>query len=394
MLDPSGSSVNSTHNLCNHLARLNCDIQVFTSPHWLRITGDEPNGAYRKQIMFSRGTQLRSYGARTVVSKFFWRVFRLAQHVFAMLKVCSIAKQFDLVHTQILPVPVFDFFCLWLISRRTPVISTVHELVPHGSKFRKMTGLAFKKIYRLPSVLFVFADCTREKLIHECGIAPGKIVKIPHGNAEHMLGYEADPERASSASPNVLFIGGIRPDKGLDVLIESAAILRTKFPNFKIRVAGTPGVDMTLIHKLIADLKLEGFVEFNLGFVPEAEFANYLRAATVVALPYRRIEQSGIAAAACTFGKSIVATRCGGLEELITEAGNGLLVPIDDASAFADALFVLLTDPDRRKGYEMQSRVYAEQNLSWNSIAAKTVMAYEAALNRRAGMPGPVCAQA
>lgn len=394
MLDPSGSSVNSTHNLCNHLARLNCDIQVFTSPHWLRITGNEPGGAYRKQIMFSRGTQLRSYGARTVVSKLFWRVFRLAQHVFAMLKVCSIAKQFDLVHTQILPVPVFDFFCLWFISRRTPVISTVHELVPHGSKFRKMTGLAFKKLYRLASVLFVFADCTREKLIHECGIAPGKIVKIPHGNAEHMLGYEADPEGDSSASPNVLFIGGIRPDKGLDVLIESAAILRTKFPDFKIRVAGTPGVDMTLIHKLIADLKLENFVELNLGFVPEPKFANYLRAATVVALPYRRIEQSGIAAAACTFGKAMVATRCGGLEELITEAGNGLLVPIDDPSAFADALFVLLSDPDKRKAYEMRSRIYAEQNLSWSSIAAKTVTAYEGTLNRRAGLPGQVCAQA
>ena len=394
MLDPSGSSVNSTHNLCNHLARLNCKIQVFTAPHWLRITGDEPGGDYQKRITFSRGTQLRSYKARTVVSKFLWRIFRLAQHAVGMLKVCSIARQFDLVHTQILPVPMFDFFCLWLISRRTPVISTVHELVPHGSKFRKMTGLAFKRIYRLASVLFVFADCTRDKLIDEYGIAPEKIVRIPHGNAEHMLGYDEGPACDSSAPPNILFIGGIRPDKGLDVLIESAAILRTKFPDFKIRVAGTPGLDIALIRKMVADLKLEDLVEFNLGFVPEPEFANYLRRATIVALPYRRIEQSGIAAAACTFGKAIVATRCGGLEELVTEAGNGLLVPIDDPSAFADALFVLLTDPDKRRAYETRSRVYSEQSLSWNSIASKTVIAYEATVNRRAGMPDRVCAQA
>jgi hypothetical protein len=53
-------------------------------------------------------------------------------------------------------------------------------------------------------------------------------------------------------------------------------------------------------------------VDFRLGYLAEQAFADYVSRATVVALPYRRIEQSGVAIAACTFGKAIVATRCGG----------------------------------------------------------------------------------
>lgn len=393
MLDPSGSSVNSTHNLCNHLAQLNCEIEVYTAPHWLRITGDEQKGAYRKRIAFYRGTQLRSYGARTAVAKFSWRVFRLFQHLFAMLKICWIASEFDIVHTQILPVPVLDFLCLWVISKRTSVISTVHELVPHGSRFRKLTGLAFKNIYRLASVLFVFADCTRDRLISECDIPVQRIVKIPHGNAEHMLAYK-EASSANAAPPTILFLGGIRLDKGLDVLLQAAAILYKKFPDFKVQVAGTPGFDMTAIHNLISSLGLDGHVHLHLGFVPEPTFAKYLQEATVVALPYRRIEQSGIAVAACTFGKAIVATRCGGLEELVSEAGNGLLVPIDDPVTFADALFVLLTDSDRRRACEARSAAYANEVLSWNSIASKTLTAYQSTVAGRTGLPGQVCAQA
>jgi glycosyltransferase involved in cell wall biosynthesis len=395
MLDPAGSSANPTHNLCNHLAELDCEVHVFTAPHWLRVVCGSSKNAYHQHIVFYRGTQIRSYEAGTAAAKLFWRILRLWQHVWALFAICQEARQFDVIHTQILPVPLLDYLALRWMARRTPIVCTVHELVPHGAKFRRFSGQMFKSIYRLARVLFVFTDYTRDRLVNEYGITPDKIVKTPHGNAEHMLELKPDPELrpgpelgpdSSSGlvaqTPVILFIGGIRPDKGLDVLIEAARHLREKVTNFKVQIAGIPGFDLTGIRNSVVEFGLQDVVEFRLGFLQESEFVAYLSGATVVALPYRRIEQSGIAIAACTFGKAIVATRCGGLEELVNEAGNGLLVAIDDAVGFAEALATLLLDEPKRRLCELHSAHYASRTLSWHPIALKTIAGY-----RRAAEP-------
>lgn len=384
MLDAAGSSVQVTHNLCNHLAGVGCEVHVFTAPHWERSAGSSEK-RYQTHVVFYRGTQIRSYEAGNVVTRTFWKTLRLAQHLRAMLGICLRARNFDVVHTQILPVPWVDYFCLRVIRRRTPVVCTVHELVPHMSRFRGLTGRFFEAIYRLADRLFVFTNYTRNRLISEQGITPEKIVVVPHGSLEHTAELAAGPlQFPMGPVPTVLFIGNIRPDKGLDVLIQAAAHLRKKVPSFKVLIAGRPGFDMTAIRDSVKKLGLEDFVEFDLRFLGEQDFAAYLSAATVVALPYRRIEQSGVAVAACTFGKAIVATRCGGVEELVTEAGNGLLVPMDDAEAFAEALGEVLLDVEKRKSFERNSRKYAAQALSWEPIARKTVAGYEAALKHRA----------
>jgi glycosyltransferase involved in cell wall biosynthesis len=386
ILDPSASSVNSTYSLANHLSKLGCEVSVFTAPHWLRSVGSCSSHAYQTRIVFSRGTQIRSYEARSSAARLAWRVVRLAQHVWAMLGVCCVARKFDVIHTQIFFVPLLDYLAFRFMARHTPVVCTVHELVPHGSTFRRLTGMAFRAIYRLARVLFVYTDHTRDRLVSEYGIAADRIVRIPHGNAEYLLELKPDSSRCPAVqAPVILFLGGIRLDKGLDVLIRAAWHLRKQLPSFKVDIAGSPGFDITEVRSLVAELGLQDLVEFRLAFLKESEFAAHLSRATVVALPYRRIEQSGIAIAACTFGKAIVATRCGGLEELVNAAGNGLLVPVDDPVAFAEALAMLLLDEKKRKVCELNAANYARTALAWQPIALKTIASYEfavAKLNR------------
>jgi glycosyltransferase involved in cell wall biosynthesis len=383
MLDPAGSSAQVSHSLCKHLSELGCDVHVFTAPHWLRVSG--ANTTYRKRICFYRGTQMRSYNAQNAVYRMFWRIVRLMQHVWAMISICVIARKFDVVHTQILPLPAFDYFCLRVIAHRTPVVCTVHELVPHQSKYRRFTGACFGAIYRLARVLFVYTEYTGNRLVAELDIPREKVLKVPHGSLERLLDMKPNPVPSPSDEPPVvLFVGNIRADKGVDILIKAASYLRGKVPSFRLQIAGTPGIDVTALRDSALELGLQDCVEFHLGFLPEQEFAAYLSRATVVALPYRRIEQSGVAIAACTFGKAIVATRCGGLEELITEADNGLLVPIDDPIAFAEALATLILDGERRKACERRSKEYADTTLSWAPIASKTVAGYRIAM----GQPG------
>ena len=383
MLDPAGSSAHVSHNLCNHLSRMGCDVHVLTAPHWLRATGTSEKTEYQVHVCFYRGTQIRSYQAKSGFVRVWWRVVRLVQHIRAMASVCAMAREFDVVHTQILPLPALDYVCLAIIARRTPIVCTVHELVPHTAKYRRLTGKSLQRIYRLASVLFVYTEYTRNRLIQEQRVPSEKIFNVPHGNLEHLLDLTSgvDDEQRSHP-PIVLFLGSIRPDKGLDTLIKAGWHLRKKVPSFKVMIAGVPGFDLTNVRKLVSELDLQHLVDFHLGYVPESEFAVHLRRAAVVALPYRRVEQSGVAIAACTLGKAIVATRCGGLEELITEAGNGILVPIDNPGALADALATLLLDEGARRLCEVRSRSYAQSKLSWASIASRTMLGYDTAIRR------------
>ena len=379
MLDAAASSVPVTHNLANHLAKLGCDVHVFTAPHWLRELSGKHTNLYQTKITFYRHTQFRSYEARHRVARQFWKWIRLIQHVAAMFALCLQAPGFDLVHTQIFPVPLLDWAFLRVISWHTPVVCTVHELIPHECRWRRINGLALRSLYRLASVVFVSTEYTRNRLIHELGICGRKIISVRHGELEHLLEFRGAATDQQDV-PKILFIGAIRRDKGLDMLIRAAGHLRQRIAAFKLQIAGTPGFDMTSIRNLITELGLGDVVQMQLGYIPEEQFAAYVAEATVIALPYRRIEQSGVAIAACTFGKAIVATRCGGVEELVGAAGNGLLVPIDDSAAFGEALEIVLTDNQKRKAFENRSRMYARQALAWEPIAVRTVAAYRKAL--------------
>lgn len=391
LLDPAASSCQVTHNLANHLSDLGCHVHVYTAPHWLRAThGDSKR--YTVRILFYRGTQIRSYDAKSAVLRIVWRLCRLIQHVWGLLVVWNNARHFDIVHTQILSFPPLDYLCLRAIVRHRAVVCTVHELVPHSAWLRRWSAFVFRALYRKADMLFAFTEYTRRKLMQDFGVCSEKIIPIPHGNLEHLLNLAQTTLKQSDSAPVILFIGGIRRDKGLDVLIRAGAHLQSQGICFTIHVAGTPGFDMREIRALVAELDLEESVVFRLGYLEEREFAEYMSKATIIALPYRRIEQSGVAIAACTFGKAIVATRCGGLEELVEEAHNGLLVPIDDPNAFADALASLLRDQEKRKLFEEHSRIYARDVLSWNAIAGRTIEAYQRVLregNTRSGLPAP-----
>lgn len=376
MIDPPASVCAVTHNLCNALADSGCEVHVCTGPYWMQSAGRCATRKYRLWIAFYRHTQLREIAARGRIARALWRVVRLASHVWTLGKLLWIARRFDVVHVQWLPVPALDLVWLWLVSRRAPVFYTVHNLLPHHTRTTWLTPLLWRLVYRIPRSLFVHARHTARGLVDRFGISPRKIVEIRHGNMQHLLELRPADAPAPSGPPIVLFLGQIRREKGLDVLLRAAAFLRRRTARFRVLVVGRPLVDMRPHFELVRRLGLSDVVEFRLGYIEEEDLAAWLDRATVVALPYRAVDQSGIAVAACTLGKALVATRCGGVEELVREADNGILVPVEDAERLAVAIGDLLLDERRRRRYETNSRKYARETLSWRPIAEATLAAY------------------
>jgi glycosyltransferase involved in cell wall biosynthesis len=145
---------------------------------------------------------------------------------------------------------------------------------------------------------------------------------------------------------------------------------------FHLLVVGHPNINMQPFFKFVKKNNLAKEVEFRLGYIEEADLPGYFSAATIVVLPYREVSQSGVAIGACTFGRAIIATKIGGLKEMVDEAKNGLLVSVDDPFELATALEDLLASESLRREFEQNSKRYSNEALSWSEIAALTANSY------------------
>jgi glycosyltransferase involved in cell wall biosynthesis len=101
----------------------------------------------------------------------------------------------------------------------------------------------------------------------------------------------------------------------------------------------------------------------------------YARAA-VVACPSRR-EGFGVACLeAMAHGRPVVATRVGGLLDLVVDGETGIVVPPRDPAALRSALDRLLADPDLRRRLGMAGRDRARTQFSWERVTDATLAAY------------------
>jgi glycosyltransferase involved in cell wall biosynthesis len=139
------------------------------------------------------------------------------------------------------------------------------------------------------------------------------------------------------------------------------------------RVLGDPA-GAARLERLAAD-PAQG-VTTDLRFTETGEFAGALLRADVVALPYRRIDQSGVLFAALALGRPIVASRVGGFAEVVEQTGAGVCVEPGDPAALAVALVEVLADSGRREAMAAASRAAADGPFAWDAIAEATEAIY------------------
>ena len=169
-------------------------------------------------------------------------------------------------------------------------------------------------------------------------------------------------------------VGGIQRRKGQLDLVEAAASLIGDFPDVIFAIAGE-GTDVEFRARLdrrIADLGLQKHVRF-VGF--ERDIFNLLSVSELLVHPSHS-EGFGIAILeAMAVGLPVVATRCGGPEEMIDSGTSGLLVPVSDPAALGDAIRAVLADPaqGRRMGQGASRSIRA---FSLENTARTTESAY------------------
>jgi glycosyltransferase involved in cell wall biosynthesis len=247
----------------------------------------------------------------------------------------------DLVHAHWLPAG-------WVAARSgkpyvVQVWGTDVELA------RRLPGLA-RSVLRGARLVIAASNELAERA-H--GLGAHDVRVIPSGvELPQRVGNEAEP-------PEVLYAGRLSPEKGVLELLDAARGLN-------LVVAG--------------DGPLRDRVPFARGFVQHDELQRLYARAAVVACPSRR-EGFGVACLeAMAHGRPVVATRVGGLLDLVVDGETGITVPPRDPAAIRSALERLLADPELRRRLGTGGRDRARTHFSWEKVTGATLAAYAEAV--------------
>jgi D-inositol-3-phosphate glycosyltransferase len=276
-----------------------------------------------------------------------------------------------------------DFLYLRLLKRLgVRVVLTAHDPRP-------LTGAyvwSDRARYREADAIFVHSGNGVRELL-AAGVEARKITQIVHPNYLHFCRdhtLSRDEARRALGIPldtrAILFFGMISAYKGLDVLLRAFSDLSRADARTRLIIAGDPLEAFRPYQHLIDQLGIGEGVHMDLRRIPFDEFAKFFRAADVVALPYRRVHQSGILQLAYGFGRPVVVTAVGGLSEAVTEDRTGLIVPPEDPHGLADALQRLLAAPDVGADMGARARHLAETRYSWAAVAEQIVAVYRSLL--------------
>jgi glycosyltransferase involved in cell wall biosynthesis len=213
--------------------------------------------------------------------------------------------------------------------------------------------------------------------LYEEGVREPKVEMIANGIDIQRFSPRPDP----SVKRTVTTVAHLRPGKGLNVLIEAAALLRRSLPGVCFRIVGD-GALRAPLEAQCRSLGLDEHVQF-VGHV--SDVPSHLHRSSVFAFPSLMEAAPNAVFEAMAGGLPVVATAVGGIPELIEDERNGLLVPPGQASALAAALERVLRDEPLAHRLGAAARATIEMQFSFDRMVAAFERLYRCELERRAG---------
>lgn len=242
-----------------------------------------------------------------------------------------------------------------LLARAPIIVHTYHGHVFRGyfSPAKTRLFLAIERwLGRRTDRLLAVSETVRAELL-ALGIGnPERLLAMPLGlDLERFLGCEAMRGRlraelgVGDQAPLVGIVARMVPIKAHEVLLEAAARLARDVPAARFLIVGD-GERRAELEALAASLRLSDRVRF-LGWRPDLDriYADL----DIVALCSRNEGSPVSLIEAMAAARPVVATRVGGVPEIVEDGVSGYLVPHGDSAAMAAALGALLADPERRR---------------------------------------------
>lgn len=264
-----------------------------------------------------------------------------------------------------------------LLSRlvhRRPVVVTLHgsdifQVTRHWLG-QKLTVQILKRCAGIIAVSQALANATTTAV----GVAPEAIRVIPDGVDVSQFKPGSDHRE-----PLILYVGSLIKRKGVIYLLQAMAKIVTDYPAVTLIIVGD-GPERPALEQLAQTLNLTGKVIFT-GLLPSAQVREWLQRARLFVLPSVEEGLGVVLLEALACGTPIVASRVGGIPEVVTPP-VGRLVPPANATALAQAIDHLLGHDQTWQMMSQHARLRAETCYDWTRIGQQLIQIYEETLNR------------
>ena len=292
--------------------------------------------------------------------KAFWTNF--------LLLLFLIKNKFDVIHLT-WPANVYEFI-IYMLKRK--IILTVHDPFPHTGLDTHIVRLRRKVAFRCVPHFIILNKAQREKFLSFYHLPSSAVIDSRLSCYTYLNMVEHDittvPEQKY-----ILFAGKISKYKGVEYLLEAMKKVHDTFPDIKLVVAGGGKY-----HFDISEYAALPYIDIRNRFIPDEELVALMNKTQFMVCPYTDATQSGVIMSSFTFGTPVIATRVGGLPEMLGNGKYGMLVKEKDTDALYLGICSLLSDEEQLADYrkEIAKDYTSDGYLSWKTIAEELRESY------------------
>ncbi len=336
------------------------------------------NPRYSYMGAFTNAIPVKAFvsGSRVIDWLMAWRILAHIRH----------NPRPDIVHAQ-------DTYCLPAVviaagRLGVPCVATVHNsfLIPWRDmrpllrpwgwfQFERRAKRLRRFINRVDCAVFVSKDLAEDWISNGAKPVRSKVIYNPEP------GWEMNAPQPTDSGIALLAVGRLDFNKGYQTLLHAIGLLDDSL-DVRLTIAGD-GIYRPKLVRLAGELGILNRVRF-VGWVAHEELKDLYQDSHVVVLPSLCREALGLVALeAMSVGRPVIASRIGGLSEVVLDGTTGFLVEPGEARDLARSIELLARDPSLRQSMGEQGAIFVRQQFSRENATRECIEVYAEALNRR-----------
>ncbi len=279
----------------------------------------------------------------------------------------------DVVHTHLFTADSWGRLAAFL-ARVPCIVNTVHSTNTWKTKIHRLIDRVLAKI---STNIIACSDEVAKVLIQDDGISAKHIKVVANG---------IDLRRFEDVSPinlatepdtvNLVVIGRLHPAKGHQDLIPVIKAIKDKCSDFHFYFVG----EGELRADIEKNIKKQGLLDAITLMGQRQDIPAILAAIDIFVMPSKWEGLPMALLEAMAMGKTVIATRVGGIPDVITHNENGLLVDVGDGSALAENLVNAITDNSLRQRLGAAAKEMVRQHYSAETVSRKYEQIYKQTL--------------
>jgi glycosyltransferase involved in cell wall biosynthesis len=309
-----------------------------------------------------------------------WKALQTARSIRKFIREESV----DIVHT------FHETSDLWggFISRMKGGPALVSSRRDMGILRLPKHNLGYRMMNSRFDLVLTVSDEVRRFTIRKDSIPAAKVLTLYNGldtNRIQKLNVDRSFREVlglNAEAPVILTVGHVRRIKGIDVLLETAAIVAREFPEVVFAILGRNSDPEHF--RMLEDRIVQLGIQKNVKFLGESnDVLAVLHVADVFFLPSRSEGFSNALIEAMACGLPCVATRVGGNPEAVEEGRSGYLVESEDVTSASDRILRLLRNPVRAQELGVAGRRIVDEKFTAEVMIRRLVQHYDRLLAER-----------